>query len=953
MNDPCMVETPSDDPRAALLQDADGDAGDSRFGGGAPSGNPGWKECPFQTRAEAGGVWQQSCAALRRKAGNLKSKSMGSGLECVALAFRLKARGSARGILRPWASALCLFVLFIGAILLAAPARAQDDQPPAAQEQTDALGRRVPDGKTTTLAFKNVTVEQIVPFIVESTGKVVLPQTEVMSRRITIINDKPIPQGQALDLVLLALQQAGIAVVETRDLITLRDIAEIERQDVPVMTPEQSTLDRADAGSIAEKVFALRHATAKNIGEVLKESIPDYATLAVDEESNQVVVRGNISLLQRLERLITSLDRPSAASLTTETFRLRYADAEQIATNIRDLYEQQRGGAQQQPFGAQNPLQRFFGGGGPFGGGDTGGGGQGQRAGGGGGNQQAARGGQQQGGRGGQNEPGAVGSSPNLRVTANKQQNSVTVLGEQAILDEVRKLIGTVWDQPLPDEAVAPKIYDLKNSDPIKVRDLLQGLFGTPSGTTAAASASQGVGRLAGQFSFQAIPEAGRLVVVSKTPDNLGVIDEIIAGIDQPQTVGLPEIVELKHASSEDLAEQLNTLLAQEGTLASLRRSESGLTEDSSNASPFASDQSNTTNTDTSNQQNTNNSAETINFWWQRARPPSDNRGTSNLVAKVRIVPVWRQNAVMVLAPPEYRQSVVEMIQALDKPGRQVLLSAIVAEISSEDATELGIRWSNQDIATNNPDNAVAFDVGSENTKNNFLSGLFDTSVLNVNTDINVLLQALNQKTGVKILSEPRVFTGDNQEAEFFDGQDIPFITDSQVNSQGNLTQSFDYRAVGIQLRVRPRITVNRDVDLRVNLELSSIQPQQTVLGGFIVDRRETTTQLIVRNGQTIVISGILRSELSDIKRKVPLLGDIPLLGALFTSIDKEERLTELVAFITPIVVDNPEEVNTLNEPFRQRLDVLRDTVRQDLPPDAPKPIVPSVETTPPVEEKP
>lgn len=829
---------------------------------------------------------------------------------------------------RGWALAALLVVHACAPVALAQEDKEAVEAAPVV-EPTDALGRRVPDGKTTTLAFKNVTVEQVVPFIVESTGKVVLPQTEVMSRRITILNDKPIPQGQALDLVLLALQQAGIAVVETPDLITLRDIAEIERQDVPVMGGDESTLKRADFGSIAEKVYALRHASAKNIGEVLKESIPDYATMAVDEESNQIVVRGNMSLLQRLERLITSLDRPSSASLTTETFRLRYADAEQIATNIRDLYEQQRGGQNQQQGGQQNPFQRFFGGGdGP--GGAGGGGAQGQRGGGGAGgaNQQGGRGGAQQGGRAGQGESGAVGSSPNLRVTANKQQNSVTVLAEQAILDEVRKLIGDVWDQPLPEEAVAPKIYDLKNSDPVKVRDLLQGLFGSPSGATTSATSSQGVGRLAGQFSFQAIPEAGRLVVVSKTPDNLSVIDEIIAGIDQPQTVGLPEIVELKHASSEDLAEQLNTLLAQEGTLASLRRSESGLTEDSSNASPFASDQTSNANTDTANQQNTNSNAETINFWWQRARPPSDSRGTSNLVSKVRIVPVWRQNAVMVLAPPEYRRSVVELIQSIDKPGRQVLLSAIVAEVSLEDATALGLRWSNQDITTNNPDNAVSLGVDSQNSKNNFLSGLFDTSVLNVNTDLNVLLQALNQKTGVKILSEPRVFTGDNQEAEFFDGQDIPFITDSQVNSQGNVTQSFDYRAVGIQLRVRPRITVNRDVDLRVNLELSSIQPQQTVLGGFIVDRRETTTQLIVRNGQTIVISGILRSEISDIKRKVPLLGDIPLLGALFTSIDKQETRTELVAFITPIVVDNPEEASSVNEPYRQRLEVLKSELK-------------------------
>lgn len=812
--------------------------------------------------------------------------------------------------------------------------------------ELDAMGRRVSNHKTTTLAFKNVTLDQVVPFLVEATGKVVLPQQEVMSRKITILNDKPIPQGVALDMVILALQQSGVSVVETPDLILLRDIAEIDRQDVPVIGPDESVLGRTDLGTIAEKVYTFRNGSAANMETALKDSIPDYANLFVDKDSNQVVVRGNIGLLQRFERLVNSLDRPGSAALTTETFRLRYADADQVATNIRDLFEQNRGQTQQG--GGQN-RGPFFGGfpgfgQGGFGGGGFGGGGQGGGQGGGG--RQGGGGGQGQGGGGGGRQGGpqageaasAVSTSSNLRVTSNRQQNSVTVLAEKAILEQIRKQIAEVWDQPLPTEAVIPKIYDLRNSDPVKVKDLLVGLFGQPS-STASAQTSQGVGRLAGQFSFEAIPEAGRLVVVAKSPDNLFVIDQIIEGIDQPQTAGLPRIVELKHANSEELAEQLNALLAQEGTLASVQRSESGLSQQAASVSPFASQQQTTTGAQDTGTNAAATNASNITFWWQRARPPTDSRGASNLVSKIRIVPVWRQNAVMVLSPPEYQASVVSLIQDLDRPGRQVLISAVVAEISLDDATALGLRVSSQTLTPTNPDNSISIGSSSENTKNNFLPGLFDTSVLNVNADLNLLFQALSQKTSINILSEPKIFTSDNQEAEFFDGQDIPFITDSQVNQQGNLVQSFDYRAVGIVLRIRPRITINRDVDLRVNLQLSSIQPQQTLFGGFIVDRRETTTQLIVRDGQTIVISGILRSEDSDIKRKVPLLGDIPLLGALFTNIEKTKTNTELVAFITPFVVDNPERLDEINDPFRRRLGELRQELGQ--PAEEPEPTVP------------
>jgi general secretion pathway protein D len=605
-----------------------------------------------------------------------------------------------------------------------------------------------------------------------------------------------------------------------------------------------------------------------------------------------------------MERLIDGLDRPPSRALQTETFRLRYADANQIATNIKDLFTPSGTAAQRN---------------------------QGR------GNQQGGR--NQGGGPNffrfpGQGNDQAAAVNEEIRVSPNTQQNSVTVVADAAVLEQIRAQINDFWDQPLGEDQVIPRTYDLVNSDAVKMRTLLESMFGRGSTGTAggnqqnrggqggdagAPSSGQGIGRLAGQFSFEAMPESNRLVVIAKSPDNLAIIDKIIQDLDKVQTAGLPAIVELKHASAEDLAEQLNALLAQEGTLASIQRAASGLsTSSATSSSPFSQNATNNTQTDPTTGQPT--SANLISFWWQRSRPPTDRVGASNLIGQVRIVPVWRQNALMVLAAPEYRAAVVQMVQDLDKPGRQVLISAIVAEVQRDDATALGLRWSSQAITPTNADNSFSIGSSSQNTKNNFLDSLFDTSVLNVNANLNVILQALAQKTAVAILSEPKIFTSDNQEAEFFSGQDIPFVTDSQVTDTGNQIQSFDYRAVGIALRVRPRITMRRDVDLRVNVELSSIVPGQTLFGGFLVDRRETTTQVIVQNGQTIVISGILRAENSDIVRKIPVLGDIPLLGAIFRSKETTKNNTELLVFITPIVVDNPDDADRFNVPYRERL---------------------------------
>ncbi len=804
--------------------------------------------------------------------------------------------------------------------------------------------RRQIAGGPTVLAFKQFTVEQIVPFLVESTGKVVMPMQDVMTRKVTVINDKPIPREQALDLVYMALLQNGVAVIETETTITLRDVADITKGDILVIPPDESVLPRTDLGVIAEKVFRLRSNTAKAMGEVIKDKVPDYAKLSVDEESNQLALIGNVAFLQRMERLISSLDRPAAGALTTETFRLRFADAEVIKANIEELYgggaataaagsasnSRRRGGQERGQQQQQQPMFRFP-------------------------------------GQGGGEQPAAA-ASEELRVTANTQQNAVTVVADEAVLQQIKYQLDEFWDKPLPPEAVVPKVYDLRHTDPVKIANILDGLFakagtarttqtgggggqfgGGGGGAAASSGTSQGVARLAGQFSFQPVPDAGRLIVVAKSPDSINAIDRIIEELDQPQTVGLPAVVELKHANAEDLAEQLNALLAADGTLAQVRRAESGLATADTATSPFAS----STTADTGQaQQDTATNAANLSFWWQRSRTTNETtkRNASNLIGNIRIVPVWRQNALLVVAPPEYRQSIVEMVDSLDRPGRQVLISAILASVSIDDATALGLRWSSQTITPTRGDNSVSLTNGFQGSNSSFADSLFDSSVLQSNLNLNVLLQALAEKTAVSVLSEPKIFTSDNQEATFFDGQDIPFVSDSQLTDQGTRNQTFDYKAVGIALRARPRITVNGDVDLRVNVELSSIAPGQTIDDSLIVNRRETTTQLIIKDRQTVVISGLLRQEDSDIVRKVPLLGDIPVLGLLFKSKERTKTNSELLIFITPIVVNNTGENDALNVPYRERLEKLKSDLapgdgRGDEP--APPPAVPAPEKTP------
>ena len=143
------------------------------------------------------------------------------------------------------------------------------------------------------------------------------------------------------------------------------------------------------------------------------------------------------------------------------------------------------------------------------------------------------------------------------------------------------------------------------------------------------------------------------------------------------------------------------------------------------------------------------------------------------------------------------------------------------------------------------------------------------------------------------------------------------------MNEQGTTT-SFEQEAIGIGLNVRPRITKDRNVAMEIEILLSNIASTALVNSNPVVNRRQTTTTVTVKNNQTIVLSGIRREDDTDVERKVPLLGDIPLLGAAFTSTEKAKSLVELVMFITPVVVDNPDENDTnFNVDERKRLEEL------------------------------
>ena len=525
-----------------------------------------------------------------------------------------------------------------------------------------------------------------------------------------------------------------------------------------------------------------------------------------------------------------------------------------------------------------------------------------------------------------------------LTVTADTQRNSVTIMTDPARMERIEKLIKEQWDQPINYDAVQPKVYALEYSDPVLVKTMLENMFTKSSNRTSfnwyndtvTNESNTPVGRLFGQFSFEALPGSNKLVVSTKVPENYKVIDELIEEIDQPQDAGLPVVIELKHANAEDLAEQLNAMFAEPGTPSFVMRTDRGLSSALRDSALSQDELRNNNQNQNQNNESQRDSSREMVFWWTQSERNTTEQPTSNLIGKPRFVPVNRRNALMVLVPRADVDAFRNLIETLDKPGAQVVIHAVITEVKHEDETSLGLRFASDPSILSESrlsDQAVAGGVNLDYTE------LFNggNGILNATVNVNALLQLLINKFDLKVLNEPRVYTADNQEAHFFDGQDVPIITSDLSSRQDpdSLTREFTYRAVGTRLHVRPHITQDGDVDLMVNLELSRIVSGETVFGNFIIDRRETTTHVTVRDGQTVVISGIIEKEDFDDVRKLPLLGELPWVGPVFRNTDKAIRNREIIAFVTPhVMMPNSDEAIDISDRNRAWLERYRESVK-------------------------
>ncbi len=305
-------------------------------------------------------------------------------------------------------------------------------------------------------------------------------------------------------------------------------------------------------------------------------------------------------------------------------------------------------------------------------------------------------------------------------------------------------------------------------------------------------------------------------------------------------------------------------------------------------------------------------------------------------------------NSLIIVASPGDFELMKDVIQRLDIRRRQVYVEAAIIEMSLSKMRDLGFEFQLPVKTDSLVDNATTVGaVGGTNFGNigNAIAGgpaaLAQMNGLAVGAikgtftfkgqqflSIGALLHALQTDGDVNVLSTPNILTTDNQKAEIMVGQNVPFPTgqtQNAVTGTGSLFNTIERKDVGIKLTLTPQITSDDNVKLDVSQEISDVVASSaTNANGLITNKRSASTTVVVKDRQTMVIGGLIRDNVTSSTSKVPLLGDIPLLGWLFKSKTTSIEKTNLMIFITPYIIKSEVEATDLTQRKNDSLEDFR-----------------------------
>ncbi len=286
-------------------------------------------------------------------------------------------------------------------------------------------------------------------------------------------------------------------------------------------------------------------------------------------------------------------------------------------------------------------------------------------------------------------------------------------------------------------------------------------------------------------------------------------------------------------------------------------------------------------------------------------------------------------NRVIVGVDPRFKNTVMRVVDELDQPPPQVMIQVLIVEVTLENDLDLGVEFAFQDLQYTKagPTDTTTFDYVGGTDLGAAGSGLGGFTFTITGADFNFLFRTLQSEGSLKVLSRPQIVAMDNKPAKIDVADDVPYVTGTQTSSTGQISTSVARRNVGIVLEVTPRINPDGFVSMEIKQEVSDLTDSTIdVAPGVsspIFFTREAETNIMVRDNETVVLGGLITSRTQNRETKVPILGDIPGLGALFRSQSDSTDRKELLLVLTPHVIRTVEDYRALSLAERENLSLV------------------------------
>jgi general secretion pathway protein D len=489
--------------------------------------------------------------------------------------------------------------------------------------------------------------------------------------------------------------------------------------------------------------------------------------------------------------------------------------------------------------------------------------------------------------------------SPNNTIAADTSNNTLVITDYVDNLKRLARIIATL-DTPANAEL---DIIRLEHAIAMDLAVTINRLLETS--TVAGAPAEPG------RIMVLADARTNALIIRAPNAARASLARTLIAKLDQPTALpGNVHVVYLRNAEATKLAQVLRAVVASESaTGPSMVTSQVSITpmQPAPGAAPGGALQASSVSS-------------------QSTQAPLPTGGTAGFIQADPST-----NTLIITANERVYRNLRVIIDQLDARRAQVYVESLIVEISADTAAQLGVQWAGLS-GNGGPGYRVGvltgFSTGGDNlvqqagaalsssaaplVPGNGLTALLAKQNINGQLGLGVLARALETDTKANILSMPNLITLDNEEARIMVGQNVPFITGQFTTAASGGTasinpfQTIERRDIGLSLRVRPTISQGGTVKMAIYQETSNIQ--QSTASGLITSKRSIDTNVLVDDGQIIVLGGLIEDTVSDSIEKVPGLGNLPLLGYLFRYQSKRRTKTNLMVFLRPNIIRNDEQ---------------------------------------------